>query len=56
MLTGYSKDVPDPMKKLRSTEEAEQLKAAHYGRIEVELQGGEPVAIDALSDAYSPAL
>ena len=50
------KDLPDRMKKLTSPEEAEQLKARHYDRIEIELQQGRLLAIEGLSDSYSPTL
>lgn len=49
-------DLPDRMKRLRSPEDAEQLKAAHYDRIEIELKDGRQLAINGLSDSYAPKL
>lgn len=50
------KDLPDRMKKVTSPEETEQLKARHYDRIEIEVQQGRLLAMEGLSDAYSPTL
>jgi hypothetical protein len=44
------------MRDLRSPDEAEQLKAKHYDRIEIECADEVLLAIDDLGDAYSPTL